>query len=247
MKIPLHTIRSILATLIVGGFTCPVYAQGGYSGDFSQDPVVRSVDRGSPYIIPPRSSDGQRSGNYGTDYNRVDQGYQNNGDRGNQGYARQQRRFRRGERLPPQWHSYSQGLSDWSDYGLPAPGNNQQWIRYYQDIFLIDSVGNILAVAGQNNGPAAYYDGYYGNNGYVGGNYYAPPVGYPDYYNYGGAYQPAPPPPPPPPSTVGKRQYKQPEGEAVSPMTEDDAGGWRSDPPRQGGVSYDEREEYQPQ
>ncbi|MFT8450883.1 MAG: RcnB family protein [Zymomonas mobilis] len=238
MKIPLPIKCSIWTALIVGGFTCPLYAQAGYSGDFSSDPVVRSVERGSPYVIPPPNSDAQRSGVY-----------QDGNGNGGRGYANPagQRHFRQGDRLPSEWRSYGQRLPDWAYYGLPAPGNNQQWVRFYQDIFLIDGVGTILAIAGQNNGPAAYYDGYYGNNGYVGGNYYAPPVGYDDYCNYGGAYQPAPPPPPPPPSaSIRKRQYKQPEGAAVSPVTEDDANGWRSDPPRQGGVSYDEREEYMP-
>lgn len=238
MKIPLPIKCSVWTALIVGGFMSPLYAQAGYNSNFSNDPVVRSVEKGSPYIVPPSPNDSQRSGVY-TDGGEDGRGYPNSAE---------QHHFRKGDRLPPRWRSSGQSLSDWAYYGLPAPGNNQQWMRFYHDIFLIDAAGTILAIAGQNNGPAAYYDGYYGNNGYVGGNYYAPPVGYNDYYNYGGAYQPAPPPPPPPPpsASIRKRQYKQPEGNPVSPITEDDAKGWRSDPPRQGGVSYDEREEYTP-
>ncbi|MFT9121783.1 MAG: RcnB family protein [Zymomonas mobilis subsp. pomaceae] len=256
--------RYILVAIISTGMAFPLYAQGGSPSDNRGDPVVRSVENGSPYLIPSRSGGDQGQGRQGRDgRDGRDGDYRNRGGDYRDGGRGGPSRMRMGGRLPRHWRSYGGDLSNWSYYGLPAPGRDQRWVRYYQDIFLVDMVGNILATASQNgvgyNAPGPYNNtynnsGYYGDGSYGGNGY----QNYPDsngynsgyYGNNYGYYQTAPNAPVAPQAppvgggAYGKSQYKTPEGAAVSPVTQDDANGWRSEPSQQGGVSYDEREEY---
>lgn len=52
-------------------------------------------------------------------------------------------RFRQGFFLPSFWVSPRFVVGNWQGYGLGAPGYGQNWIRYYDDAYLIDRSGRI--------------------------------------------------------------------------------------------------------
>jgi len=52
-------------------------------------------------------------------------------------------RFQRGVFLPSFWVSPRFFVTDWYGYGLGRPGYDQNWVRYYDDAYLIDRRGMV--------------------------------------------------------------------------------------------------------
>lgn len=53
-------------------------------------------------------------------------------------------RLRRGFVINPFWFSPQFYIGNWQAYGFAAPGDDQRWVRYYDDAYLIDGGGRVL-------------------------------------------------------------------------------------------------------
>ena len=53
-------------------------------------------------------------------------------------------RLQRGYFVPPFWFGNQFYINNWQGYGFYAPGEDQRWIRYYDDAYLIDRGGRII-------------------------------------------------------------------------------------------------------
>ncbi|MEA3014529.1 MAG: hypothetical protein QOD42_3074 [Sphingomonadales bacterium] len=53
-------------------------------------------------------------------------------------------RLRRGFTINPFWFAPQFYIGNWQSYGFAAPGDDQRWVRYYDDAYLIDGGGRVL-------------------------------------------------------------------------------------------------------
>ena len=53
-------------------------------------------------------------------------------------------RLRRGGNIHFFWFAPQFHVSNWGAYGFYAPGEDQRWVRYYDDAYLIDSHGRVM-------------------------------------------------------------------------------------------------------
>jgi nickel/cobalt transporter regulator len=53
-------------------------------------------------------------------------------------------RMRRGFTINPFWFAPQFYIGNWQAYGFAAPGEDQRWVRYYDDAYLIDGGGRVL-------------------------------------------------------------------------------------------------------
>ncbi|HVQ08952.1 MAG TPA: RcnB family protein [Allosphingosinicella sp.] len=53
-------------------------------------------------------------------------------------------RLRRGFVINPFWFAPQFYIGNWQTYGFAAPGEDQRWVRYYDDAYLIDGGGRVL-------------------------------------------------------------------------------------------------------
>ncbi|HTU12996.1 MAG TPA: RcnB family protein [Allosphingosinicella sp.] len=128
-------------------------------------------------------------------------------------------RLRRGGFINSFWFAPQFYVGNWQAYGFAAPGQDQRWVRYYDDAYLVDGHGRILGERyGVNwNGYGEEWEDHDGIPGYRGAwrdsdeGYEADEEGY-AYEEHGesrgghGGYAYGPPPPgygPPPPPGYG--------------------------------------------
>ncbi|HYI49551.1 MAG TPA: RcnB family protein [Allosphingosinicella sp.] len=52
-------------------------------------------------------------------------------------------RLRRGFVINPFWFAPQFYIGNWQSYGFAAPGEDQRWVRYYDDAYLIDGGGRV--------------------------------------------------------------------------------------------------------
>jgi Ni/Co efflux regulator RcnB len=53
-------------------------------------------------------------------------------------------RLRRGGFINSFWFAPQFYIGDWGSYGFSAPGDDQRWVRYYDDAYLIDGGGRVM-------------------------------------------------------------------------------------------------------
>ena len=53
-------------------------------------------------------------------------------------------RLRRGGFINSFWFAPQFNIGDWQTYGFYAPGEDQRWVRYYDDAYLIDGDGRVM-------------------------------------------------------------------------------------------------------
>jgi len=53
-------------------------------------------------------------------------------------------RMRRGFTINPFWFAPQFYIGNWQGYGFAEPGQDQRWVRYYDDAYLIDGGGRVL-------------------------------------------------------------------------------------------------------
>lgn len=53
-------------------------------------------------------------------------------------------RLRRGGFINSYWFAPQFYIGDWGSYGFYAPGDDQRWVRYYDDAYLIDGGGRVI-------------------------------------------------------------------------------------------------------
>lgn len=53
-------------------------------------------------------------------------------------------RLRRGGFINSFWFAPQFFIGDWQAYGFSAPGDDQRWVRYYDDAYLVDGDGRVL-------------------------------------------------------------------------------------------------------
>jgi Ni/Co efflux regulator RcnB len=53
-------------------------------------------------------------------------------------------RMRRGFTINPFWFAPQFYIGNWQAYGFAEPGEDQRWVRYYDDAYLIDGGGRVL-------------------------------------------------------------------------------------------------------
>ena len=53
-------------------------------------------------------------------------------------------RLRRGGNIHFFWFAPQFHVGNWQAYGFHAPGENQRWVRYYDDAYLIDGYGRVI-------------------------------------------------------------------------------------------------------
>lgn len=70
------------------------------------------------------------------DYRRTNRGYYRGAYAAPRGYRYQQVSV--GYRFQPSYYGRNYWVNDWSQYRLARPGYNQQWIRYGNDVVLVD-------------------------------------------------------------------------------------------------------------
>lgn len=104
-----------------------------------------------------RDRDGAR-GDYRGEW-RGDRGRQWNGGGhyGQSAWDGRYQRFRRGHLIPSYFVSRRFYVDNWRHYALPAPGAGRNWVRYYDDAYLIDDGGSIY--------DARYGVDWYGDDG----------------------------------------------------------------------------------
>lgn len=79
------------------------------------------------------------------DYRRSDRGYNRGAYAGPRGYR--YRPVTVGYRFQPSFYGRNYWVNDWSSYRLARPGYNQQWVRYGNDVVLVDiRSGRVLRV-----------------------------------------------------------------------------------------------------
>ena len=79
------------------------------------------------------------------DYRRSDRGYNRGAYAGPRGYRYQPVTV--GYRFQPSYYGRNYWVNDWRNYRLARPGFNQQWVRYGNDVVLIDiRTGRVLSV-----------------------------------------------------------------------------------------------------
>jgi Ni/Co efflux regulator RcnB len=123
-------------------------------------------------------------------------------------------RLRRGGFINSFWFAPQFYIDNWQAYGFGAPGDDQRWVRYYDDAYLIDGEGRVMDERygvnwdeygedwGDDDGIPAYrgrHGGEMDEEGYAYEEHGEDRGGH-----HGGAYGPMMPPPgygPPPPGT----------------------------------------------
>ncbi len=55
-----------------------------------------------------------------------------------------QRRLNRGFFIHPFWFGPQFHINNWQSYGFTAPGEDQRWVRYYDDAYLVDRGGRVV-------------------------------------------------------------------------------------------------------
>lgn len=79
------------------------------------------------------------------DYRRSDRGYNRGTYAGPRGYRYQPVTV--GHRFEPSYYGRNYWVNDWNSYRLARPGLNQRWVRYGNDVVLIDvRSGRVLRV-----------------------------------------------------------------------------------------------------
>jgi hypothetical protein len=53
-------------------------------------------------------------------------------------------RLHRGGFINSFWFAPQFYIGDWQSYGFYAPGNDQRWVRYYDDAYLVDDYGRVV-------------------------------------------------------------------------------------------------------
>jgi Ni/Co efflux regulator RcnB len=53
-------------------------------------------------------------------------------------------RLRRGGFINSFWFAPQFFIGDWGSYGFSAPGDDQRWVRYYDDAYLVDGDGRVM-------------------------------------------------------------------------------------------------------
>ncbi|HEU0043143.1 RcnB family protein [Sphingomonas sp.] len=79
------------------------------------------------------------------DYRRSDRGYNRGNYNAPRGYR--YRPVTVGYRFQPSYYGRNYWVNDWNQYRLARPGYNQQWVRYGNDVVLVDiRTGRVLRV-----------------------------------------------------------------------------------------------------
>lgn len=144
------------STLLIAGGAAAQPAPGGHPGATWRGggAMGGNVQMHGPNMQM-RGPNMQMHGNMGGGRMRIGGGYQMHGNMGG-GNFRFHRwgprpggnfrygRLHRGGFINSFWFAPQFFIGDWQAYGFSAPGDDQRWVRYYDDAYLVDGDGRVL-------------------------------------------------------------------------------------------------------